>query len=143
MNLYSLERLTVPLACGHGGVGGGDLAGEGTQHEEGQFGRGDGVAGRGVHHHDASLGRRRNIHVVHADAGAAHDAEHGGRFQDRLVYLGLTADDDGLHISEQGQQLRFGEPLGQDGHLEFRACLEERDAARGDGVANENVHKAV
>ena len=35
VNLYSLERLTVPLARGHGGVGGGDLSGDGTQHEEG------------------------------------------------------------------------------------------------------------
>ena len=142
LDLGALEGLPVPLARGHGGVGGGDLAGQRAQHEEGQFGRGDGVAGRRVHHHHAPLGRGGHIDIVDPHAGAAHHAEFRSGLEHGLGDLGLAADDDGFHIPEQGQQLRLGEPFGQDGHLEFGTGLEIRNAARRDGVANKNVHSA-
>jgi hypothetical protein len=37
------------------------------------FGRGDGIAEGRVHHDHAGGGGRRNVDIVDADAGAAHD----------------------------------------------------------------------
>ena len=39
------------------------------------FGCGDGIAERRVHHDDALCGRRRNIDIVDANAGATDDSE--------------------------------------------------------------------
>ena len=68
-----MKRVLLPLAGLGGGVGGGDLAGQGEHHGDGVLGGGDRVAERRVHHHDARGGGGRDVDVVDADAGAADD----------------------------------------------------------------------
>ena len=81
--LGALQRLLLPLAGMHGGVGTAELTRH-RQHEgEGVLGDRDGVAAGSVHHHDAALGGGVEIDVVHAHAGASDDAQLG-----RLVHHG-------------------------------------------------------
>ena len=107
----------------------GNLPGQRTQHEEGEFRRGDRVAARRVHHHDATLGGGGDIHIVHPHAGPADDLELLGGLQHLRGHLGLGADDHGVHIGDERKQFGLGQPLGQDGHLELRTGLEKGDAA--------------
>ena len=73
--LGALQRLLVPLAGVHGGVGAGDGAGHGDHEAERELGDGDGVGAGGVHDDDAAARGFGGVDVVDADAGAADDAE--------------------------------------------------------------------
>ena len=106
--LGALEELLFPAAGVHGGVGGGELAGQSEHEADGELGDGDGVGSGGVHDHDAAAGGGVGIDVVDAYAGAADDAELGRVLQEGVVGLDGGADDEGIGIGEGG-----GEAVGQ------------------------------
>ena len=81
VKLGALKFLPAPFALFHGDMGLRNFAGQRHEHGKGQFGRGNGVAARRVHHHDAPLRGGIDIHVVHADAGAADDAQIAARLR--------------------------------------------------------------
>ncbi len=136
----ALKILAAPFAFLHGGVGLRNLAGQGHKHGKGQFGGGNGVAAGGVHHDDAALGGGIDIDIVHADAGAADDAEIGGGGDDLLGDLGLGADDHGVNVFHEGQQLRLRRLLLEDGDRKFRALLQQSDALRRNRITNQYIH---
>ena len=71
VQLHAHEAVLFPFAGMGGGVRGGNVARQRHHQRDGVFGRGDGIAEGRVHHDDARGGRRRNIDIVDADAGAA------------------------------------------------------------------------
>ena len=75
------EAVLLPLARMGRGIGFGDLPRQRHHHGERMFRRGDGIAEGRVHHHDAARRSRRNIDIVHADAGPADHFQILGGFQ--------------------------------------------------------------
>ena len=71
VELDAHELRLLPLAGLGGAVGLRDLAGQRHHQRDGVLGGGDGVAERRVHDDDALGGRRLDVDVVDADAGAA------------------------------------------------------------------------
>ena len=69
------------------------------------LGRGDGIAERRVHHDDAVRGRRLDVDIVDADAGAAHDLELLGLGQHLGRHLGRRADRQAFVVADDGAQL--------------------------------------
>ena len=98
--LGALQRLLLPLAGMHGGVGAHQVTRQRQHESEGVLGDRDGIAAGRVHHHDAALGGGVEIDVVHAHAGASDDAQLGG-----LVHHG--------GIDERGRAHQYGVRSGQ------------------------------
>ena len=98
--LGALERFLVPLAGVHGAVGGRNFTAHGDHEAEGELGDGDGVSAGGVHDDNAVAGSGVGVDVVHADAGAADDAELGRVLEQRGVDLNGGADDQGVGVPE-------------------------------------------
>ena len=96
---------------------------------DGVLGRGDGVAERRVHDHDAVRGRRLDVDIVDADAGAADDLELLGLGQHLGRDLGRRADGQALVVADDGAQLgRLQAGL----EVDVAAALgEDLDGARG------------
>ncbi len=90
----------------HGGVGGGELARQREHQADGEFGNGDGVGARGVHDHDAAARGGFGIDVVHADAGAANDAQLRRMLHQRVVDLhGVRTTSASASASAAGQAI--------------------------------------
>ena len=102
--LRALQTLLFPLAGVHGGVGGGELAGQREHEADGELGDGDGVGAGRVHDDDAAARGGFGIDVVDAYAGAANDAQFGRVLHQRVVDLHGGADDESIGIGECGGQ---------------------------------------
>ncbi len=120
----ALEQFAVPLAGGHGRVGLRHFARQRQQHGKTQFRRGYGVATGRIHHHDAALRRRRHVHIVHADAGAANGAQFWSGFNHLAGDLGFGTHQQSDGVRHQRQQFRLRQALGQNHHFKFRPLLE-------------------
>ena len=72
---------------------------------DGMLGRGDRIAEGRVHHDDALLGRRRNVDIVDADAGAADHLEILRRGDDLLGDLARRADGEAIILADDFEQL--------------------------------------
>ncbi len=69
------------------------------QHQrEGVLGGREQVRGRRVDDQDTQLGRSRDVDVVHADTGAAHDLQATTGAQERRIDLGTAAHDQGIEL---------------------------------------------
>ena len=105
------------------------------------FGGGNGVAAGRVHDDHAALGGCLHVHVVHADACAANDAELLGRGEHLAGDLGLTANRNGLDIGDGGKQIGAFQAVtlfnGQPGRLP-----EHLNATFCNRIANKNFHDA-
>jgi hypothetical protein len=74
-DLDAHEVIILPFAGLGRGIGVRDLA-RGHKHQgDCMFGCGGGIAERRIHHDDALCGRRRDIDMVDANAGATDDSE--------------------------------------------------------------------
>jgi len=111
--LGALEGFFLPLAGVHGGVGAGELTGEGDHEAEGELGDGDGIGAGSVHDDDAAAGGGFGIDVVDTDAGAADDAETGAGGHEGIVDLDCGADDEGIGVGEGGGKV-FDLVVGED-----------------------------
>ena len=132
----ALKLFAIPLAGRHRPVRLRHLPGEAQQHREGQLRGGNGVAARRVHHHHAALGGSLDVDVVHADAGAADDAEPGRGFDHLARYFRLGTHHHGHNIPDERQQFGFGKPLLQDRDLELGPLLQQGNALGRNGIAN-------
>ena len=130
------EGLAVPLAFAHRLDGFGYRAGQGEEVGEGQLGGRDGVTRRGVHHDHAALSGGIHVDVVDADAGAADADQTGGGGEDFTGDLGLGADQDGVHVGDEGEDLLRGRAIGFD-DLVTRLGFEEGDPGGGNFVGDE------
>ena len=99
-DLDAHEAVLFPFAGLRRRIGGGNLPGEGEHQCHGMFGRRDRIAERRIHHDDASRGRRRNIDIVDADAGAADDLQIGGLFEHLGRDLGRRTDGEPVIIAD-------------------------------------------
>jgi hypothetical protein len=107
------------------------------------FGGGDRVAERRVHHDDAARGRRRDIDIVDADAGAADDLQVLGLFQDLRRHFGGGADGKAVVIADQFGKFVF---VLAEGGLEIdlnTAILEDLHGGRRQSVGNENFGHGI
>ncbi len=102
--LCALQALLLPLAGVHGGVGGGQLAGEREHEADGELGDGDGVGAGRIHDDDAAAGGGFGIDVVDTHAGAANDAQLRRLLHQRVVDLHGGADDERVGVGERGGQ---------------------------------------
>ena len=118
--LDAAERLAIPVAGLHGCRALRDRTGAAEDVGKGELGGRDRVATRGIHDDDAALGGGINIHVVHADAGAADDFQQRRGGENVAADLGLRADGDRVNIFDQLQHLRRSGAVGLD---DFKARL--------------------
>ena len=91
-NLDAEEFVLFPFAGPRRSIGFGDLPRQRQHQRDGMLGRGDRIAERRVHHDDAARGRRRNVDIVDADAGAADHFQAFGLLQHLGRDLGRGAD---------------------------------------------------
>jgi len=103
---------------------------------EGELGGRDGVARGRVHHDDAALGGGFDVDVVDAHAGAADADEALGGGEDFAGDLGLGADQDGVHVRDQAQDLLGGGAVGFDDLIPGLG-FEEGDSGGRDLVGDE------
>ena len=89
-----------PLAGDQGAVRLRDVAGQRERQRQRVLGRGDGVRLRSVHDEDAALGRRDQVDVVHASAGAADDLQVGSLGDEVGRDLGRRADDQRVELAD-------------------------------------------
>ena len=75
---------------------------------EGKFSGGDGVTRRGVHHDDATVGGSIDINIINTHAGTADTDELVGGGEDLARDLGFGANEDGMDVANQGQELLRG-----------------------------------
>ena len=109
------------------------------QHQrDGVFGGGDGIAERRVHHDDAARGRRRNVDIVDADAGAPDDLQILGIFEDLGRHLGGRANGEAVVIADQrGEFLLVLAERGLEIDLDA-AILEDLHGGGRQSVGDEN-----
>ena len=93
VQLDALPLRALPAPGHQRGVGLGDVAGLRQQQGHGLLGHREDVRRRGVDHHDATLGGRRDVDVVQADAGPPHHLQRGPGGQHLGRHLGGGADD--------------------------------------------------
>ncbi len=136
--LLALQRLLVPLAGVHGGVGAGDCPAHGDHQAEGELGDGDGVGAGGVHDDDALAGGGIGVDVVDADAGTADDAEFGGGLEQLRVGLDGGADDERIGVGEFGGQAVLN-LFGSD-DLPAGLLLEDGESGGGDFFGENDLH---
>ena len=77
-------------------------ASDGEHQRKRMLGNADGVPARRIHHEDAVMGGRVHVHVVHAHAGAAHDAKLGGLLEQRGRHFRGTANHQAVGIDDLG-----------------------------------------
>ena len=73
-----------------------DVPGQGHEQRDGVLGGADGVAAGRVHDHDALAGGRRDVDVVHADAGPHHRPQPARAFEQLRRHARGAADDDAV-----------------------------------------------
>lgn len=111
-----------------------------AEHEESQFRRRDRVAAGRVHHDRAVLRGGLDVHIVHADPGAADHAQRLRRLDDFLGHLRFRTDDQRRGVGHERQQFRLRQFFGQDDDVKFGARLQQRDAFGRDGIADDDFH---
>ena len=85
-----------------------DVPSHGSEKRDPVLSGGDSVRRRRIHHEATVLGRRRQIHVVDADAGPSNNLEPPtGRLEDFAANLGTAADDQSVAERDLGAEL-FG-----------------------------------
>ena len=134
--LHTHEAVLLPLSGLRGGVGGGKFACERHHQRDGMLGGGDRIAVRRVHHDHAGSRCRRNIDIVHADAGAAHDFQLLRRLEDVGGDLGRGADGDTVIVAHDLDQivlLEVCDDIGLDA-----AFLEDRNGGGREFVGDKN-----
>ena len=129
--------LAVPFALLQGLVGNGDMAGHGEHHGHGMLRGCDGVAAGGVDDDDASCGCRRNVDVVHADAGPADDLEFLRTLDDIRRDLGSRADHQRIKLRNDGKKLLMGNLLL---HYHFELLLQKLDTLCRNTICCQNLH---
>ena len=108
LNLGADPLLAVPLPRLDVGVGRRDVARQGQHQGEGVLGGRQQIGGRRVDHQDAALGRRLDVDVVDADAGAADHPEPLARGEQIGGHLGAAAHHQGVVVADQlGQPVAF------------------------------------
>ena len=98
--LGALQRLLLPFAGLHGGVGTHQGARHGQHQSEGVFRDGNRIAAGSVHHHDAALGGGVEIDVVDTHARASDDAQLGSLVHHGRIDEGCRADNDGVGVGQ-------------------------------------------
>ncbi len=131
--------LAVPLACAHGGVGLGHMAGEGHEQCDCVLGGRDGVALWSIYDNDAALRGSFQVDVVNAHAGPADDLQARACFDDRSRHLGFAADDKGVVVLDGGDE-RIGSLAGL--HFDVADRPEKLDAFGGDRVCDQDARAA-
>ena len=126
LDAHELRPLPRPLAQGR--VGGGDLPGRGEQQRDGVLGGADDVRRRRVDDHDAALGRRGDVDVVQADAGAGDHLQVRRGGQGLGVDLGGAPDHHRRRVGESREQRR---PVGAVDVPDLDVAPEHLQDARG------------
>ena len=117
----------------------GNLARQRQHQGDGVLGGGDRIAERRVHHDDALGGRRRNVDVVDADAGAADHLEVLRLLQDLRRDLGGRADREAVELADQrGELLLVVAEIGLEVDLDA-AILEDLDGGGRQGIGDEHA----
>ena len=137
----ALERLLVPLAGVHAAVGLRNFATHRDHKAEGEFGDGDGVGAGGVHDDNALAGGSGGVDVIHADAGAADEAEGGSVLEERGVDLDGGANDQGVGVAQLLGEGAFDLIGGDD--LPAGLLLEHREGGGGDFFGENNLHVSL
>ena len=136
-DLGAHELRFFPLAGLRRTVGGGDLPGDGQHQRDGVLGGRDRIAERRVHDDDAARGRRLDVDVVDADAGAADDLQLLGLADQLFRHLGGRADGEPVILADDFFQLLLGEAgFEVDGDARV---LEDLHGGGGEFVGNENA----
>lgn len=137
VEFHAFELFAFPFAGDDGGVGLGDVPGEGEHEAEGVFGGGDGIAGGRIHYDHPVLGGGGDIDVIDADAGAADGFEIGCSLENFGGYFRLAADDDAFIFFGDGEEFVFA-LAGDDVDVDIGIGLKFSDANFGDGIGDED-----
>ena len=139
--LDSLKLFAIPFARGHRSAGLWHFPGEAEEHGKRELRGRNSIASGSVHDHDPLLGGRLNIHVIHADAGPAHDAQLRGSLDDFTGHLRFRTNEQRDCLFHRGQQVGFRETFGQNHNVEFRPLLQQSNSLGRHGVTDQNLHK--
>ena len=116
-----------------------DLARQRQHQRDRVLGGGDGIAERRVHHDDALGGRRRDVDIVDADAGAADHLQLGRLLQNLRRHLGGRADGEAVVVADQlGELVLVLAERGLEVDLDA-AILEDLHGGGREGVGDENA----
>ena len=136
-DFHAHEAVLFPLAGLGAGIGRGQFARQRQHQRDGMFGGGDGIAEGRVHHDHAGAGGGGNVHIVHADAGAAHNLQVLRRLQDIGGQLGGAADGDAVILVNDLEQLFLAEARL---HIGIHAALlEDGNGGRRQLVGDKNL----
>src|SRR3990172_9136715 len=133
------EARAVPAAFAQGGVRLGYVAGEAEHEGDRVLGGGDGVRLRRVDAGHAATGRRVDVDVVDADAGAADDLEVAPGVEDGGGDARLAAHDEALIAGNGAQQLAGREA---EAYVNVGAAPQDIEAVLGDRVGDEDARHA-
>ena len=137
--LLAKELLLLPLPALHRPVGSGDVSGQCEHQSDGELRHAHAVRARSVHHDDATGGRRRDVDVIDAGAGA-RDRTELRRFSDesRRHFRGAP-NDDRVGLREVGREL-VGCPPGTSVDI---PSLSAQQVERGDGkiISDNDFHE--
>src|SRR4029079_10577542 len=143
-NLDAEKFVLFPFAGSGRGIRFGNLPRQLQHKGDRVLGGGDRIAERRVHHDDATRGRRRDVDIVDADAGAADYFQVAGAFEDFRRYLGGGADGQPVKTVDRFGELvlvlaEIGLKVGLDA-----AVLEDRYGGGRQRVGDENFgHERV
>ena len=106
-------------------------------HRNGVFGGGNRIAEGRIHHHNAARGGAGDIHIVNANAGAAHHFQARCDFQHFPRDLGGGAHREAIILTNDGAEFRRRQ-AGFD--IDFNTALtKNRDRGRAEFVGNQNA----
>ncbi len=132
------EAVLLPFAGLRRSVGLRDLTRQREHQRDGVLGGGDRIAERRVHHDHALGGRRRNVDVVDADAGAADHPQLLGFLQKLRRHLGGGADGKAVEVADHlGELVLVGAELGLENGVDA-AILEDLHGGVGKRIGNQN-----
>ncbi len=138
-NLDAEKLVLFPFAGARRSVGLGNLPRQRQHQRDGVLGRRDRIAERRVHHDDAARGRRRNVDIVDADAGAADHFEIFGLLQHFRRDFGRGADRKPVEaVDRRGKLVLVLAEIGLEIDLDA-AILEDRDRGGRQRVGDENA----
>ena len=129
------ELRTLPETGMKRTIGCREVAGQREHHGDDVLGRGDGVTGGRVEDEHAMPGRRFDVDVVDADAGASDHAQPGRRGEHLGGDLGLAANHERVVVGDTLAEHARLEPRD---HVNLARGAQTRDAVLGDRVGNED-----
>ena len=134
-HLPPLQLFLVPAARFQGKGALGDIPGQRHHHGDGVLGGGNHIAGGCVHHHHAAFGRRRNIHIIQADAGPSDHFQLFGGLEQVFGHLGGAADHQPVVVTDDRFELFRRQP---GVHVDFDAIggLENLDSCLPQHIAD-------